>query len=295
MKLSMLTALGIEDFRQGLAYVRANGQPHVDFCRALDGEELSEVIGRKITVPDNPAPFETRYDLARFLSRTLAEHDGDVMYESGFWSWIALKYFDKVATGRRLKPGADARWIAETESYQRYYRHLFAGPFYAYQAHRDEPTRALAVLATSPDKPGEVVEQLASRQEVIVSRGGLGAATLLYYDPDTSKLRRGASSKGKGSARRYVDYLSQLDLTYDIHEMPPFEVVRHLPSEYTKFKEPFWELRQRVLDLVEREAPVGLKELRSSASLPAFHLAEILRMLDADGRILFDETTIDLR
>ena len=40
----------------------------------------------------------------------------------------------------------------------------------------------MSLLASEVAKPGDVVEQLASRQEIVVSPGIIGAATKLYYD-----------------------------------------------------------------------------------------------------------------
>ena len=69
------------------------------------------------------------------------------------------------------KPGALARHIPEPGNFQRYYRHLLAGPYRIYRAHRDDPQRALALLCQPLDSPGDVVEQLASRQELVTNRG----------------------------------------------------------------------------------------------------------------------------
>ena len=94
----------------------------------------------------------------------------------------------------------------------------------------------MAVLATPVDRPGDVVEQLTSRQDMVRSREIMTAATKLYFDRDTGKLKRGAASKENGSARRLADILLQLDLNWDIMEMPADDLIALLPPEFDRFR-----------------------------------------------------------
>lgn len=128
------------------------------------------------------------------------------------------------------------RWIPTTDDYKTYYRHVLAGPCRIYRAHADDPDRAMSVLATAVAKPGEVVEQSASRQVLITSKDVLAAVTRLYYDADTGSNRRGAAGRGAGSARRLAAVLQQFDLTWDFYEMEPESILALLPKEFDRFR-----------------------------------------------------------
>ena len=83
---------------------------------------------------------------------------------------------------------------------------------------------------------GEVVEQLASRQELITNRSIIAAATKLYFDTTKAAPRRGFGGKGPGSPRRLADILNQLDLTWDLYAMSQDQVIGKLPLEFDRFK-----------------------------------------------------------
>jgi hypothetical protein len=72
--------------------------------------------------------------------------------------------------GGHRKPGERARHIPDATNFLRYYRHLLAGPWRTYRTHRDDPGRARVVLCQPLHTPGDLVEQLASRQELVTNR-----------------------------------------------------------------------------------------------------------------------------
>ena len=63
------------------------------------------------------------------------------------------------------------------------------------------------------------------------------AASRLYYDPTTKSFKRGsASQKRRGNVRRFVNYLQQLELNYDLYSMPGTQLFEMLPEEYEVFR-----------------------------------------------------------
>ena len=130
--------------------------------------------------------------------------------------------------------GEEARFIPGAASW-RYYRHLLAGPYRIFQRHRD---CAKLLLSGPLSKPGDCPEQLASRQEFIQNPGIIGAASILYYDGDKQRPRRGAASTKRkpGTLRRFVDVVQQLDLTYDLYSMQPTEILTILPREFDSWR-----------------------------------------------------------
>lgn len=226
---------GLVSAEQLLDFIDEKGDgPWVEL---LEDEKLTEPMGISIEI----IPFKDRFHAAAHLHAALepiGSHP-DLIIDSGLWTWLALAWLDELAPAvlgvRRLR--ARPRWVLAADDYTRYYRHLLAGPYRIYVAHLENPERARAVLATDVAKPGEVVEQFASRQNLVTSPGVMDSLTHLYYDAVTQKLRRGASSKGSGSSRRFADLLQQLDLTYDIYEMSVGEILSLLPQEFDKFKD----------------------------------------------------------
>lgn len=204
----------------------------------LEDPALTGEISGQIDVPKRS--FETRLEAGQFLNElleksaiTLPERD------RGLWSWLTLFYFENVCpadgNGNR-DPQDEARLVPSLDNHQRFYRHLLLGPFLIVRAHRDNPSRALAMLCNPVWKPGEIVEQLASRKELVTNRGVIELATKLYYDPEKKSFKRGAGSSVKGAARRLAALLNQLDLTYYLYGMTADELQSLLPKEFDRFR-----------------------------------------------------------
>lgn len=237
LHLRRLTAQGLEEMHAFLDAIASRGDE--DHVALRDHPQLTEVIS------DTPLfevrPYGSRYEFAQYASQMLdqvAWRVTNVDRDRGLWSWMALALIDQLAPraqdgSRRL--GERSRWILVTEDYRRYYRHLLASPFRIYRTHRENPERAMALLATPLDKPGEVVEQFASRQEIVSNPQLQELITSLYYDPASRSLRRGAGGKGGGSARRLADVLAQLDMTWDVYGMRSDQVITLLPTEFERF------------------------------------------------------------
>lgn len=192
---------------------------------------------------DENRTFMNRFDAAQYFFNTfdgtgLRGIDGN----RGIWAWLALVYFDQLCpkenSGVRRQPGQRARWIPEPKNDFRYYRHLFAGPYFAYRAHAEDPTKAMALLGGRLDRPGDVVEQIVSRAELVTTPSVVEVATRLYWNDSEKKYVRGSQSKGKGSVRRYADVLAQFDVTWDLRSMDADQLFMMLPDEFERFRMP---------------------------------------------------------
>jgi hypothetical protein len=179
--------------------------------------------------------FETRFELASYL-HSCFESAGfrPDRSDPGFWAWIACFYFREICPAARgkLQPGASPRWIPQSGDFRRYYRHLIAGPYGIYHAHRDDPQRAMALLCQRPGRPGDLVEQMASRQQVVTNPTIMQVATICYVDPKTGKQLPSANRKGAGGARRFIDVLGQFDVTWDLSMMTPADLHAHMGDEF---------------------------------------------------------------
>ena len=153
------------------------------------------------------------------------------------WNWVAAALMIHVVENPAVKKliGAQERWVVNPAA-RKFYRHLFAGAFFAYKAHSDNPARAMAVLCQPLGQPGEVVAQIMATEELGFSVAA-EVATLLFFDPATGKIKKGVSGRGPGSPRRLsADYLNQLKLTVDFKGMTAQDILSILPPEFDHLK-----------------------------------------------------------
>ncbi|MEO6034311.1 MAG: hypothetical protein ABIQ35_03565 [Verrucomicrobiota bacterium] len=235
MKVARLNESGIATFAGWLETVKQGGSVQSPMTMLANLETI-EKLGVEVEVA--PRSFANRFEAAEYLFNCFTSAGlEDVESDCGLWAWLSLFYFDAVCpagkSGAR-KPGARARHISEPGNFQRYYRHLLAGPYRIYRAHRDDPANAMALLCQPLDTPGEVVEQLASRQELVTNKAVIGLATRRYVDT-SGKKKRGVEGKGYGSLRRLSTVLDQFDLTWDLYAATPGELAAVMPREFSKF------------------------------------------------------------
>ncbi len=236
MKVARLNASGLTTFAGWLDSLKVDGSIQAPTALLID-DQNTEPLSAEVQVEQRS--FTNRFEVAEYLhTQFSAAGLMDVQRDAGLWAWLSLFYFDSVCPsgkGDVRKPGALARHIPEPGNFQRYYRHLLAGPYRIYRTHRDAPHRAFALLCQPVDSPGDVVEQLASRQEIVTNPGILELATKLYVDTTTERLKPRAGSKSSGSARRLIDVLDQFDLTWDLYASTGDELAAVMPKEFGSF------------------------------------------------------------
>ena len=204
----------------------------------LDDPALTDPMPRDVDAPTRS--FKNRMEAGVFLN-DLIDATGISLPErdQGLWTWLTLFYFDEVCpadgNGNR-DPQNEARLIAQVDNFQRFYRHLLLGPFMIVRAHRDDPKRAIAFLCKQLWEPGEIVEQLASRKELVTNRAVAEAATRLYYNPASESFKRGAGSSVRGAPRRLAALLNQLDITWYLYGLGVDELLHLLPKEFDRFR-----------------------------------------------------------
>jgi hypothetical protein len=57
----------------------------------------------------------------------------------------------------------------------------------------------------------------------------------LYFDVDKKKLKTGSGNKEKGGCRRLIEFLQQLDCTYDLATLSSEKLLLLLPDEFHPF------------------------------------------------------------
>lgn len=206
--------------------------------KILTDKETSEDIEKNIEI--EAIAFKNRYEAAKYFFELFRDSGiKNIDRDRGLWAWLSLFYFDQLCpmdNNRQRKTGEQARWIPVIDNYRKYYRHLLAGPYRIYRAHRDAPERATILLCGPLHKPGEIVEQLAARLELITNPAVVETATMLYFDRASRQPRKGAAAKINGGARRFAEVLDQFDVTWDLYSMQSSDLIRMLPREFDKFR-----------------------------------------------------------
>lgn len=237
MIVRSLNEEGIERFVQFL--VRCSTErgtaPPTDL---LDDPQFTMAVVPTIEV--NERAFINQLEIGRYLNERFGERAARQHERNrGIWSWLGLFYFESICPRTRFghwKPGETARWVLEPHNYQKYYRHLLAGPFRIVLRHQSDLDNAMALLCNPPGVRGDIVEQLSAYQELITNAGLVCAATRLYYDTESRRFKRGAGGKGHGSPRRLQKVISQFDLTYDLYSMSADAILELLPKEFDRFR-----------------------------------------------------------
>ncbi len=237
MRLRKLNSIGTKQFESYLEQL--NEQPELaPPVNILTDAATSDAVGSYIEVEKQH--FATRFEMAQYIDEKIgASSLASVENDEGIWAWLSLFYFDilcPVDKDGRRKTRDMARLIPAVFNFRKYYRHLLAGPYRIYRAHRDNPERALALLCGPLHKPGEIAEQLASRQELITNKSVIETSKRLYMNPKNNTIRKGAAGKSRGSVRRFVEVLEQFDLTWDLYAMSSADLLLMLPKEFEKFK-----------------------------------------------------------
>jgi hypothetical protein len=205
----------------------------------LEEPTMTEVVPNPVEV--NSIQLTNRMEAGRLLLKWV-EDAGIERPESdaGLWTWLSLFLFDSVCpsdgNGVR-KPGKYNRHIAQVDDWLKRHRHLLLSPFLIMRAHRDQPDRALALLCQTVSKPGNVVLQIAERQEYWSNRSIVAATTALYYDAAQKRTKVGSQNKTKGSVVRFANLLNQLDLNWYLYGMTAAELIAFLPEkEFARFR-----------------------------------------------------------
>jgi len=184
--------------------------------------------------------FQSKLELAKYLDDFFTQSNlkrEDVLGRNGLWTWLAYLWFDQLApfdnSGNRLI-GEMAKYICSSD-YRDYYRHFVAGPYMIYSLHGKNNSRIF--LYSPVYEHNDFIEQIASRQFLIAHRNLVEAFSILYLDSASGKPKRGAQSRKKpGNIRRFVRIVQQFELTYDLYEMRPEQIIDLLPPEFDAWR-----------------------------------------------------------
>jgi hypothetical protein len=237
MILRTLTDDGVAEFARYLAALKADPKLPPPFDLLLDKKRSAAVPGR-IAIEDRV--FASRFDLAAYLNDRLADQSiPNLDRHVGLWTWLTLFYFDQLCptNGRgERKAGSASSYIPMLHDNRRYYRHLLYGPFAIFRLHSSYQDSLFAVLIDPLDVgTSEIYRMFIENSQILASVNAVRVANRLYLDEHRRKLKRGSGAKTNGGIRRYIDYMQQINLTYDIHSLGYDVLVNILPREFQPF------------------------------------------------------------
>jgi hypothetical protein len=264
MNLRAFTEKGVRRFEDYILELRKGSQGALPED-LLDGPDTFP-IDDSILVEPGALPLD-KYEAAKYLHDLLRPVSSTKLKEHsrGIWTWLAAFYFERIRPAKaNSPPSAPYHYIYE-KRWDRRYRHLLAFPHELYSLYgtgrgrREEDVRLF--LNGSVRVLGGIIEQLASRQEIITSRPVVQALTELYWDPirqapktgittddrdrskRSKKRRKGAPRRqsksqfpGAGGIVRFVKVFWQLHLTYDLYSLDASQILELLPREFDGYR-----------------------------------------------------------
>ena len=241
MQVRRLNTAGVTRFRGLLAQLRNGETSTISPEEILTSRKTSSGLNVALQIEADRQVISKK-DMGRYLHEVLSPlNREDTIRRTGLWSWLGLFMFDVVCPS---DPHTGTRRIREdwyyafqpddaVPNYQTYYRHLLYTPYFLYRSFGGGAGRAL--LAGRVWVGGDMIEQIASRQEYISCRPVLEALDRLYYveEGGLGRIKRGSTDRTRdGSLRRFVAFLQQIDATYDLYGLTCEKILDLLPPEF---------------------------------------------------------------
>lgn len=224
---------GIEVFNNYIFRRRSKENVQPPYYALSDPEYSSEL---EVSIEVEKIEFSSRYEIGVYLTSKFNCIDiQPYLGHKGFWSWLALFWFDQLASkdDDQYSPAKEYNYILSS-NYNHRPRHAI---FMTWQLVSQYGEDARFMLSKVPSVRGELTEQLLARQEILSSTSAIGVASLLYYDSNTGIFKRGAAArKSAGCIARFMSWIQQIQRTYDIFSMSKEELYELLPSEFERFQ-----------------------------------------------------------
>lgn len=234
MIVRRLNEHGLHEFVRFIADLRSGGKQNTPINLLKDPSASEEMT---VEIELEKINFENRYQLGTYLVEKLDEKNvQSLIGDTGFWSSLALLWFDQLcpakADGTR-KPAMVYNYIL-SENYKHRPRHaIFTTWQLVYKYQQD----ARFLLSKELSVRGELAEQLMARQYFLSCEGVMRAASTLYYDPERETFKKGSAGRtSAGCVYRFVNWLQQLEINYDLFTMDSSDLISLMPKEFDRFK-----------------------------------------------------------
>ena len=240
--LRQLTDHGIERARAFLADARQHPldavSPPADL---LYDAPWSEPVADAPSV--SPQRFNTRRDIADYLSPRIDPIIHYAADHAGVWSWLGMYYFRELlwdANGlmRTRNWPEDTVFIFDSpdgpagrnRSYQRRYRHYLWSAWRLQQAHGDT---AAFLLDRDPTEFSNLTSRALGYARIFNSVGVVPLMLRLYTEGARQKPKH---RYGRGGLEHLIRVLDQLERTYDVYGMSAEALSRILPPDFDRWQ-----------------------------------------------------------
>lgn len=234
MLVRKLNTNGLREFSKFIDNLRSGLNQNIPLYM-LEDAEFSEPLEISLSIEN--MPFRSRYEMGYYLVDRLKNLNiQNYIGDQGFWSWFSLFWFDQLCPAEAgiRKPRKDYNYIL-SKNYNHRPRHAI---YMTWQLVSKYGESARFLLSKPPSTRGEIVEQMMARQEILTSEGAVLLASYLYYDKNIETFKKGAASrKSPGCISRYISWLQQLQVTYDIFSISKDDLLDLLPQEFDRFRE----------------------------------------------------------
>jgi hypothetical protein len=233
VKLRKLNDEGLNEFSFFINSLRQGVSVNIP-TYMLGDDRTSESIDLDLDV--EVQDFNTRYDMGLYLISLFGDEKIQALIgDRGLWSWLALLWFDQLcpknASGQR-KPSMEYNYVL-SEKYNHRPRHAI---YMTWQLVNRYGEDSRFMLCKGMATRGEITEQMMARQDFLSSKGVMGLASSLYFDNDAGGFKKGAAArKSAGCITRYIAWLQQLQVNYDLYSITKDELKELLPKEFDRF------------------------------------------------------------
>ncbi|HEX8520912.1 MAG TPA: hypothetical protein VF669_01565 [Tepidisphaeraceae bacterium] len=207
---------GLAEFRNYLMALKnqANLEPPRDLLD--DFRRAEPVVGAAVV---EPRVFASKLEFGRYLTQALRGHVPDRLLRTsaGVWTWLTLFYFDQACP----QDGHGRRKVLSLEKYIPSAGHIATGLdkhllFFPWKMISLHGADAGWLLGGPLREDNKVVRELSNSYRRNVSGNFIKLAKSLYFDDQTGRVKRGATTHRAGSLRRLDRVVNQLDLTHDV-------------------------------------------------------------------------------
>ena len=242
-RLRKLNTKGLKEFGQFLdGCYKQNTVGEIPFTLLKNGA-TSEDIKDQIDLDDD-VTFKSRYEMGLYLTEKFEKINMQpYLGDEGFWSAIALIWFEQLTLKRRTEDGSEYKInkppnYKYDKSFGEQMRHAIYTTWRLVNEHKEN---AMFLLKRDNDIPtrGDLTEQLMGTQKYINLKSVIETASRLYGDKNSNTgyvtgATRAPEGQG-GDMRRYVAWLKQINLNYDLYTIKTNALLKLLPSEFDRF------------------------------------------------------------
>jgi len=235
MIIRKLNERGLEEFSQFINSLRQGSKQNIPIG-LLTSEASSESLPISLEL-DNNKPFNNRYELGVYLTEKFdVVNIQPLIGDNGFWSALALLWFDQLCPEKpdgSRKPSMVYNYVM-SNNYNHRPRHAIFTTWQLVDRYKED---ARFLLSKELSVRGELIEQIMARQYYMGCEGVMRTASKLYYDPERRTFKKGSAGRtSPGCVYRFINWLQQLEINFDLFSMNSNDLMSLLPKEFDRFK-----------------------------------------------------------